>query len=87
MLLFSLKQTKCYNNYKRSLINASNFKKEVKGLGKVNDIVNVKDGYAKNYLIRNGFAVVVNEKNMQDLKSVLKKKQIFKKNNMIKLLF
>lgn len=54
-------------------------KKEVKGLGKINDIVNVKDGYAKNYLIRNGFAVVVNEKNMQDLKSVLKKEADFQK--------
>ncbi len=54
-------------------------KKEVKGLGKINDIVNVKDGYAKNYLIRNGIAVIVNDKNMQNLKSILQKEADFEK--------
>ncbi len=48
-------------------------KKEVKGLGKSNDIVNVKDGYAKNYLFKNGLAVTVNEKSMAELNIVLKK--------------
>ncbi|UWD34167.1 50S ribosomal protein L9 [Mesomycoplasma molare] len=30
--------------------------------GKVNDVIEVSDGYAKNYLIRNGFAIPVNKK-------------------------
>ena len=32
--------------------------KDVKGSGKKGDIVNVADGYAKNFLLKNGFAVV-----------------------------
>lgn len=32
--------------------------KDVKGSGKKGDIVNVADGYAKNYLLKNGLAVV-----------------------------
>lgn len=34
--------------------------KDVKGTGKKGDVVNVADGYAKNFLIKNGFAVVAN---------------------------
>lgn len=33
------------------------FTKDVKGQGKAGDIKEVKDGYAQNYLIRNGYAV------------------------------
>lgn len=40
--------------------------KDVKGTGKKGDIVNVADGYAKNFLIKNGFAVVANNSNMND---------------------
>ena len=37
--------------------------KDVRGSGKKGDIVNVADGYAKNYLIKNGFAVVADSQN------------------------
>jgi large subunit ribosomal protein L9 len=31
--------------------------KDVKGVGRIHEVVNVKDGYAKNYLIKNKLAV------------------------------
>ena len=34
--------------------------KDVKGSGKKGDIVNVADGYAKNFLLKNGLAIVAN---------------------------
>ena len=37
--------------------------KDVKGSGKKGDIVNVADGYAKNYLLKNGLAIVADGKN------------------------
>lgn len=44
--------------------------KDVKGTGKTGDIKEVADGYAKNFLIKNGFAKVanagaINENNLQ----------------------
>ncbi len=36
-------------------------KKDIKGLGRKGDIVKVKEGYARNYLIRNGIADRVDE--------------------------
>lgn len=46
-------------------------KEDVKGSGKKGDLVNVSDGYAKNFLIKKGLAVVadaksINEKNTKD---------------------
>tara|TARA_B100000683_G_scaffold205774_1_gene199506 strand:+ start:301 stop:750 length:450 start_codon:yes stop_codon:yes gene_type:complete len=38
-------------------------KKNVDNLGEVNDIVNVKNGYGRNYLIPQGYAVIANETN------------------------
>ena len=35
--------------------------KDVKGSGKKGDIVNVADGYAKNFLLKNGLAIVANK--------------------------
>ena len=41
--------------------------KDVKGSGKVGDIVNVSDGYANNYLIKNGLAKVATAQNVNYL--------------------
>ena len=38
--------------------------KDVKGSGKIGDIVNVSDGYATNYLIKNGLAKAATAANM-----------------------
>lgn len=38
-------------------------KQDIKGLGYKNDLVNVKPGYARNYLIPEGFAVIASESN------------------------
>ena len=43
--------------------------KDVKGKGKAGDIVNVNDGYAANYLIPNGLAVVGNAGNVNQAQS------------------
>ena len=40
--------------------------KDVKGTGKKGDVVNVADGYGKNFLIKNGFACVANNSNLND---------------------
>ncbi len=41
--------------------------KDVKGVGKKQEVVNVKDGYAANYLIPNKLAVMQTEKSMEVL--------------------
>lgn len=38
-------------------------KEDINGLGYKNDIVNVKPGYGRNYLIPQGFAVIANSSN------------------------
>ncbi len=44
------------------------FIKDLKKQGKKGEIKNVKDGYAQNYLIKNGYAIPVTEKNLNALK-------------------
>ena len=44
--------------------------KDVKGLGKKNDIVEVSDGYANNFLIKKGLAIAQNKGALQDLNSL-----------------
>lgn|SRR5574344_157825 len=39
------------------------FIKDLKGQGKRNEIKEVKDGYGKNFLIKNGYAIVANDNN------------------------
>ena len=54
-------------------------KQDVKGLGKKDEIVNASDGYAKNYLIPKGIAVVASTGNVNEAvnkqKAVAEKKQ------------
>lgn len=43
------------------------FVKEVKGSGKPGEVKEVSDGYAKNYLIRQGFALLATPENLNKL--------------------
>ncbi|MDE6477532.1 MAG: 50S ribosomal protein L9 [Mycoplasmoidaceae bacterium] len=52
-------------------------KKDIKGLGRINQIVTVKDGYAKNFLFKNNLAVMVNDKSLNDLNKTLTKQAEF----------
>ncbi|WP_425378108.1 50S ribosomal protein L9 [Spiroplasma endosymbiont of Polydrusus pterygomalis] len=45
--------------------------KDVKDKGKVNDVIEVSDGYAKNYLIKEGFAIPTTPTNLAKLNVVL----------------
>lgn len=53
-------------------------RKDMENLGNAGDIVDVKDGYGRNYLIPRGFAMRANERNVRDLdfKKRMIKKQI-----------
>ena len=42
-------------------------KQDISGLGYKNDIVKVKAGYGRNYLIPNGFAFIANESNRRQV--------------------
>lgn len=48
-------------------------KADVEGIGKIRDIVNVKTGYANNYLIKNKLAVTATDENMAALNAELEK--------------
>lgn len=50
------------------------FIKDLRGQGKKGQIKNVKDGYAENFLVKNGYAVIKNKENLQKLESENKKK-------------
>jgi len=47
--------------------------KDVKGTGKKGEIKNVSDGYANNFLIKNGYAIEATEANLKSLEA--KKRQ------------
>lgn len=49
-------------------------KQDVTGLGYANELVNVKPGYARNYLIPQGFAIMATESNKKILAENLKQK-------------
>lgn len=51
------------------------FIKDLKNQGKAGQIKNVKDGYAQNYLIKNGYAVAKTKENLAKLEHDNKKKE------------
>ncbi len=58
-------------------------KEDVKALGSMGDIVNVKDGYARNYLIPKKLAVPADEKNLKEF--LHHKRMIERKLNKVKI--
>ena len=50
------------------------FIKDLRGQGKKGDIKKVKDGYAENFLIKNGYAVIKNKENLKKLEKEKTKK-------------
>ncbi len=52
-------------------------KQDINNLGYTHDVVNVKDGYARNYLIPRGLAVIANETNRKIVAEV-QRQQSFK---------
>lgn len=47
------------------------FTKDLKGQGRKGDIKEVSDGYAKNFLISKGYAIIANEENKKILEKTL----------------
>ncbi|MBE6146735.1 MAG: 50S ribosomal protein L9 [Firmicutes bacterium] len=52
------------------------FVKDLKKQAKKGDIKEVKDGYAQNFLIKNGYAVQMNEKNLEALEEQRKEEKL-----------
>jgi len=48
--------------------------KDVEGIGKVGQVIKVKDGFARNFLIPNGLAIPVNSANLKKLEEEKQKK-------------
>jgi large subunit ribosomal protein L9 len=44
-------------------------KSDVKDLGRIGEVVNVKDGFARNFLMPKGFAVEANTKNLKEFEN------------------
>ena len=51
------------------------FIKDVKGQGKKGEVKEVKDGYGKNFLIKNGYAVIASKTGLERLESENRQKQ------------
>lgn len=48
--------------------------KDVKGQGKKHEVIEVKDGYGNNFLIKNGLGVLATEESIKRLKKMFKVK-------------
>ena len=46
--------------------------KDIKALGEAGKLVKVKSGYARNYLLPNGFAIPANQKNLSKIEEIKK---------------
>lgn len=57
------------------------FIKDLRKQGKKGEIKTVKDGYAQNFLIKNGYAIPVNEHNLNELNNQNKKEQALDEKN------
>ncbi len=57
------------------------FIKDLKNQGKKGQIKNVKDGYAENFLIKNGYAIKKTKENLSKLNHELEKKKQEDENN------
>jgi large subunit ribosomal protein L9 len=49
--------------------------KDIPGYGTLGDVINVKDGFANNYLIPRGLALPATEGNVKHVKDILRQKQ------------
>lgn len=52
------------------------FVKDVKGQGKKNEVKEVKDGYAMNFLIKNGYAIAANPSNLKNFEKQRQTEQL-----------
>ena len=55
------------------------FIKDLKKTAKKGEIKEVKDGYAENFLIKNGYVVVYNDKNIKELNNEKKEQELIDK--------
>lgn len=59
-------------------------KQQVKKVGEKNEICEVKDGYARNFLIPNNMAIIASRSNLDELKKVSENKEKAKKSSKTK---
>ncbi|NIA22641.1 MAG: 50S ribosomal protein L9 [Proteobacteria bacterium] len=54
--------------------------KQMEKLGKIGDVVKVKDGYARNYLLPKGYAIIASESNLKKVQHIVSsaKKKLMK---------
>ena len=58
-------------------------KQDIAGIGYKNDLVKVKDGFGRNYLIPKGLALIASESSKKNL-TELKKQQAYKEDKIVK---